>query len=148
MNLAFLTRRYGNIGGTERDLHELTTRLVARGHEVHVYCCEVRMDPPEGIHVHRVPVLGFGRLARLLSIAWLGPKRARRGGHDLVIAYERVLDQDIARCGGGTHKRFLERMAESASPWKRFTRALDPYHRLLLFTERRQHYAHNLVKPL
>ncbi len=55
MNLAFITRRYGRIGGTERDLHELTVRLVARGHEVHIYCCEVRMDPPAGIHVHRVP---------------------------------------------------------------------------------------------
>ena len=143
MNLAFITKRYGRIGGTERDLHELTVRLVARGHDVHIYCTEVRMEAPHGIKVHRVPVIGFGRLARFLSIAWLGPRRARRNGHDLVISYERVFRQDIARCGGGTHRVFLQRMAKKSSPLTRLFRALDPYHKLVKFTEKRQFTAGN-----
>lgn len=138
MNLAFLTRRYGRIGGTERDLHELTIRLVARGHEVHIYCIEERMAPPDGIHIHRIPVYGFGRLARFFSIAFFGPRRARKNGHDLLISYERVFQQDVARCGGGTHRLFLRRMAEKSSPLKRLVRTLDPYHQLVQFTEKRQ----------
>lgn len=143
MNLAFLTRRYDRVGGTERDLHELTTRLAARGHEIHVYACEFRMEAASGIHLHKIPQIGPGRLARLYSVGVLGPRRAARGNHDLVISYERAVRQDIARCGGGTHKLFLQRMAEKASGWKKLSRALDPYHQMLLRIERQQFAAQN-----
>ena len=138
MNLAFITRRHGRIGGTERDLYELIRRLAARGHQVHVYCCEVHERPLAGVEIHRVPILGFGRLARFLSLALLGPRMARRSGHDLVISYERVLNQDIARCGGGTHRLFLQRMAGNLSPARRFLRSIDIYHQMVQFVEKRQ----------
>jgi UDP-glucose:(heptosyl)LPS alpha-1,3-glucosyltransferase len=137
MNLAFISKRWDSMGGTERDLYELARRLAARGHAVHVYCLRVRQPPVDGVHLHRLPIHGPGRLAHAWSLAAGGPAAAFRGGHDLVIAYARVLRADVIRCGGGTHRRYLDEMDRAESPWKRFARRLDPYHRSLLAIEHR-----------
>lgn len=52
-----------NIGGSERYCHELSKRLVERGHEVHLVTSKLERDSLsnetiDGIHVHRCPCIG------------------------------------------------------------------------------------------
>jgi len=63
---------------------------------------------------------------------------AYRSGHDLIIGFTRVLRQDIVRCGGGTHRVFLERISEAEGELKSFFKRFSPYHNSLLFIEKRQ----------
>jgi len=103
MNLAFITKRYDTVGGTERDLYELTRRLASWGHDVHVYCYEKRKPAAPGVRRHQVPIKGASRTANVWSLARQAKTIADSRVHDLTISYARVLGQDISRCGGGSH---------------------------------------------
>ncbi len=132
MRIAFLHRRLAG-GGTEADLCRMAAGLVARGHRVHVLTAEPG-EAPTGVHVERVPLVRAGRVARLLSFAVLAPRRAARGGFDVVVGFGRTLKQDVVRVGGGTHRTYLARM-EAAGLRRRLR---GPYHRAILWIERRQ----------
>jgi UDP-glucose:(heptosyl)LPS alpha-1,3-glucosyltransferase len=138
MKIAFVARRYDRLGGTEADLYHLTGRLATFGHEVSLFCQEVRALPAAGVAVKKVPPLGVGRLARLWGLAWLAPELAYRTRPDLVVSFTRSLKQDIVRCGGGTHRVFLGRMRSVDGPAKRLLRTLSPYHNSLLTIEKWQ----------
>jgi UDP-glucose:(heptosyl)LPS alpha-1,3-glucosyltransferase len=136
MNIAFLHRRYDRTGGTERDLYELVGRMLQFGHEVHLYCGEYRIPVQEGAIVHRVPYLKTGETAKLLSFASLAPQSALAGNHDLLVSFGKVFRQDIARCGGGTHRRYLEAMNRIRTPLKNMLKW--PKDRAALYVEERQ----------
>lgn len=138
MNIAFIAKRYDRVGGTEVDLYHLTDLLKSFGHKITIYCQEVRTSVPEGILIKKVPSLGPGRTLKLWSLAIIGPKMASSGNHDIVVAFTRVLKQDIVRCGGGTHKVFLKKIIEAEGPVKRFLRKTSIYHNSLLAIEKRQ----------
>ncbi|HSV08704.1 MAG TPA: glycosyltransferase family 4 protein [Candidatus Binatus sp.] len=133
MRIAMMHRRLSG-GGTEADLRRMATGLATRGHEVHVFCA--RPDAPApGVHVRRVPVLPAGRLARLVSFALFAPRMVGRERWDVVIGFGRTLRQDVVRCGGGTHRTYLRRMETAGL--RRPGRG--PYHRAILWLERRQY---------
>lgn len=138
MDLGFITKRLAPVGGTERDLRCLVERLTGFGHQVSIYCSAVDDGPVPGVEVVRVPTIGFGRLARMWSIAERGPRLAYGGGHDLVIGFTRVLRQDVIRCGGGTHKGYLRTLSESGGGVRGRVRSLRAQHRSMLAIERRQ----------
>ncbi len=138
MDLAFLAKRYDRVGGTEIDLYELTQRLAAIGHKVHIYCGQIRTEPAAGVSLHTIPVRGPGRTALLKSVAVVAPKMARAGKHDLLYSFARTVDQDVIRCGGGLHSRFLQAMEETQSAVGRLFRKFDPYHRSMLKIEAAQ----------
>src|SRR5262249_38000496 len=54
---------------------------------------------------------------------------------DVVVGFGRTLRQDVVRCGGGTHRTYLRRM--EAAGLRRPGRG--PYHRAILWLERRQY---------
>ena len=139
MNTAFLAKRYDTVGGVERNLFELTRRFARAGHAVTVYCLEARRPPEPGVRIVPLRPGGPGRAAALWTYAWLGPRRAYAGGHDIVISFVRALRQDIVRNGSGTHRLFLDKMAETGGPLRRLRHQLDLYHRSLLAIERRQY---------
>jgi UDP-glucose:(heptosyl)LPS alpha-1,3-glucosyltransferase len=139
MDLAFVAKSIDGRGGTERDLLQLAAGLAGRGHAVTLYLLRAGGPVPPGCRVVRVPVLGFDALARLWSLAWLGPRLAFRGGHDLVTGFARLLRQDVVRCGGGTHAAFLETLGKVQSPARAAFRRLHPLHRSILSIERRQY---------
>ncbi len=148
MNLAFLTKQYDTVGGTERDLYELTRRLALNGHDIHVYCYDRREDPPEGIRIHDVPICGISRNAKLRALAHSAVRMAYSGGHDLIISFAKVCKQDIVRCEGGTHKQFLIEAGQQDSALKQLTRRLSPYHRNMLRIERQQYKPSNFRRIL
>src|SRR5262249_60695607 len=108
--------------------------LAARGHEVPLFCA--RLDAPvPAVRLRRVPVLAAGRLARLMSFALAAPRMVGRERWDVVVGFGRTLRQDVVRCGGGTHRTYLRRM--EAAGLRRPGRG--PYHRAILWLERRQY---------
>ena len=139
MNLGFIAKTYDIVGGTERNLFELTKRLARWGHKVHLYCLNVNLPPEPGVQIHRLRSFGLSRTAHLRSYGIRAPNVASQGQHDLTISFARSIDQDIIRNGGGTHPCFLARMAQVETTSKRIIRSLDPYHRTLLSIEKRQY---------
>ena len=139
MKIALAHKRLDFSGGTERDLFQTAVGLRDLGHEVHLFCSELGVQPPEGVVIHKVPVLPLGRTLRLWSFAWFAPRIIRRvAACDLVVSFGRLLRQDILRCGGGTHRGFLERLGREGGWRRRLWQRLSIYHRSLLALEKRQ----------
>jgi UDP-glucose:(heptosyl)LPS alpha-1,3-glucosyltransferase len=135
MRIALMHRRLAG-GGTEADLCRLARGLAARGHEVHVFVARADAELP-GVRVRRVPILRAGRLARLLSFAAAAPRAVGRERWDVVVGFGRTARQDVVRVGGGTHRSYLARMERAGLR----SRVRGPYHRTILWLERRQYGA-------
>jgi len=75
LQILFVVRRYGPVGGMERYVWELTRELVALGHDVEVLCERCHGEKPTGITVHEL-----GEIApkpRWLSLLRFGSRAAR-----------------------------------------------------------------------
>ncbi len=134
MNVAFVLRRFTTDGGTERYAVGLAQLLVARGHEVSVYCAYARDDVAAlpGVRVVRVaPAHPGGAVGEALFLA--GSARVVLGGHDVVQGFGRTLVHDVYRAGGGVHRAWLRarypgltgRLRVAASPSARVATWLD-----------------------
>jgi UDP-glucose:(heptosyl)LPS alpha-1,3-glucosyltransferase len=131
MRIAFMHRQLTG-GGTEADLRRMARGLAARGHDMHVFCARAR-EVPDGVSVHRVRIVRAGRLLRLLSFALAAPRAVAREPWDVVVGFGRTPRQDLVRVGGGTHRSYLARMEAAGQR----SRARGPYHRAILWLERR-----------
>lgn len=146
MRIALVHRRFTTHGGTERYLVNLTHYLVRAGHEVHVYCNEVRRDLKkdfQNVTFHYLPLLKLGGTLKDLSLClgahWLVP----RNEYDIVQGFGRTLVQDVFRAGGGCHHIFYESLIAEAKPIQRFFLRLSTRHHLTLWIERVQYRPHN-----
>jgi len=117
MNIALVHRRFTEHGGTERFLVGLARYLRERGHEIHVYCNEVRPDLADepGLTFHHLPMIKLGMTAKIASLYYTS-NSASRGGHDVVMGFGRTRGHDVFRCGGGAHAAYLEACRPS---WRR-----------------------------
>ncbi len=105
MNVALVHRRYTEHGGTERFVVGLARHLLQRGHDVHVYCNEIREDlAQDGPTFHHLPML---RPAKVLSL-FRSSTRAQDGGHQVVMGFGRTQGHQVFRCGGGAHLAYLQ----------------------------------------
>lgn len=139
VRIALVHKRYDRLGGAEWDCFELSQQLAARGHDVHLVVGECRVEPAAGMHVHRVPVVRAGKLAKLASFAVFAPRVWSQIGADVVIGFGRTVGWDLFRASGGVHKRWLERVAAERGRLRDLRQQLSPYHRLMLAIERRQY---------
>jgi UDP-glucose:(heptosyl)LPS alpha-1,3-glucosyltransferase len=139
VRIALVHKRYDRLGGAEWDCHELSHQLAARGHDVHLVVGECRVPVPAHMRLHRVPVARVGKVAKLASFAIMAPRVWRSVAADVVIGFGRTIGQDLLRASGGTHKRYLQRVAAERGWRKDLQQRLSPYHRLLLAIERRQY---------
>ena len=146
MKIALVHKRLDLNGGTERDLYKTAEGLRDLGHEVHLFCSEFGVAAPAGTQSHRVPVIPLGRTARLLSFSAWAPRKVKQAGCDLLVSFGRVVDQDILRSGGGTHRGFLQRLSENGTLRRRLWQKLSLYHRSLLALESRQFAAGRLKR--
>ncbi len=148
VKIALTHKRLDLKGGTERDLYRTAEGLRDLGHEVHLFCGEFGVPPPQGTRAHRVPCLALGRTARLLSFALAGPRVVRTQGCHVVVGFGRMVRQDILRSGGGTHKLFLQKMEHDGKRVRRLWHRFSLYHRSVLAVERRQFQPSNYRKIL
>ncbi|MGE5218530.1 MAG: glycosyltransferase family 4 protein [Chloroflexota bacterium] len=139
MRIALVHKRLDLSGGTERDLIQTAVGLRDLGHEVQLFCSEFGIEPPQGVTIHKVPVLPLGRTLRLWSFAWFAPRAIGKAAPcDLVVSFGRLLHQDVLRSGGGTHRGFLERLGSEGGWPRRLWQRVSVYHRSLLALEKRQ----------
>lgn len=148
MKIALTHKRLDLAGGTERDFYRTAEGLRDLGHEVHLFCAEFEVPPPEGTQAHRIPSLGPGRTARLLNFAFLAPKVIRSHKCDVVVGFGRMVRQDILRSGGGSHKVFLQKMAQGEGIGRRLWHRVSPYHKSVLAIERLQYRPQGCKKIL
>ena len=148
MKIALAHKRLALSGGTERDFYRTAEGLRDLGHEVHLFCAELRTAPPAGVVAHRIAVPPLGRTARLLGFAFLGPRVVRRHGCDVSISFGRIAWQDVVRSGGGSHRVFLDKMKVGENIWRRLWHNVSLYHRSVLAVERLQFQAGNYGKIL
>ena len=139
MKIALVHKRLDLKGGTERDLYLTAEGLRDLGHEVHLFCSEFAVQVPRGVIAHRVPVMPFGRTARLWSFAFIGSRTAASANCDVTVGFGRILKQDILRCGGGSHRNFLKQLGVEGG-WRRPAwQKVSNYHQSVLCVERRQY---------
>jgi UDP-glucose:(heptosyl)LPS alpha-1,3-glucosyltransferase len=146
VKIALVHKRLDLNGGTERDLFRTAEGLRDLGHGVHLFCGEYRVAAPLGVTPHRIPALRLGRTAQLLSLALRAPKLIAQASCDLVLSFDRTPDCDVLRCGGGTHRGFLSRLAGEGGALARLWPSISPYHRTLLALEKRQFHSKRLKK--
>ena len=138
MKLAIVHKRFDRVGGAERECYELSRQLAARGHEVHMVVGECRTAVPEGIRLHRVPLVRAGQIGKLLSFAARAPRVWRAIGADVVIGFGRTVGPDIFRASE-CHYEYLERLAMQSGFFERVRQRLSLYERAILAVEARQY---------
>lgn len=143
MKIALAHKRLALSGGTERDFYRTAEGLRDLGHEVHLFCAELRTAPPAGVAAHHIVVPPLGRTARLLGFGFLGPRVVRRHRCDVSISFGRMAWQDVLRSGGGSHRVFLEKMKVGENFLRRLWHNVSLYHRSVLAIERLQFRAGN-----
>jgi UDP-glucose:(heptosyl)LPS alpha-1,3-glucosyltransferase len=146
MKIALVHKRLDLKGGTERDLFETAVGLSAAGHQVHLFCSHYGVPVPPGIVAHRVLAAPLGRTVRLWSFALSAQKATRETGCDFIVNFGRLVDADLLRCGGGTHRGFLTRMATHGGMGRRSWQSISAYHQSLLALEKRQFSSPQLKK--
>ncbi|HWH77267.1 MAG TPA: glycosyltransferase family 4 protein [Candidatus Binatus sp.] len=146
MKIALAHKRLDHLGGTERDLYKTAEGLRDLGHEVHLFCSEFAVPPPPGTQSHMVSVIPLGRTARMLSFAARAPRLIAQTDCDVTVSFGRMIDQDVLRSGGGTHRGFLQRLGEKGGVRRRLWQHFSFYHRSLLALEKRQFEAGRIKK--
>jgi UDP-glucose:(heptosyl)LPS alpha-1,3-glucosyltransferase len=113
MRIALIYKRLSLHGGSERQVFMLASDLLARGHDVHLFCRRVDTGVPEGLVVHRMAWSPWGgTVGRLVFSAWVQRAAAREerqgGAFDVRQSFDRTVGQDIYRIGGGCHRTYLD----------------------------------------
>jgi UDP-glucose:(heptosyl)LPS alpha-1,3-glucosyltransferase len=140
MHIALLRMQAGSPGGAEATLEHLARGLAAAGHQVTVYGAgsshvgakslgaEVTFAP--------VPVWG-GKTLRLLSFAANTRRLLHKAPVDVVLSLERTFFQQVYRAGDGCHREWLARRSPSLSRGKKLGQTFSPFHRVMLWLEKR-----------
>jgi UDP-glucose:(heptosyl)LPS alpha-1,3-glucosyltransferase len=139
LKIALIHKRLDLKGGTERDLYSTAEGLRDLGHEVHLFCSEFAVQVPAGVVAHRVPVMPFGRTVRMWTFALIGSRTAASANCDVTVGFGRILKQDVLRCGGGSHRHFLEQLGAEGGWRRRAWQKVSIYHQSVLAIERRQY---------
>jgi UDP-glucose:(heptosyl)LPS alpha-1,3-glucosyltransferase len=132
-------------GGAETYIGDLARRLVADGHEVHLYACDWdAASLPEEMHFHRLPTPRGPRFLR----PWLFGTSCRRAlldaGDQVSIGFNKTWGQDILYPQGGLHiassrhnlRKYRDRLTRVLA---RIVRCLDIAHLSFTLLERRQY---------
>ncbi|MBI3995511.1 MAG: glycosyltransferase family 4 protein [Nitrospirae bacterium] len=90
-----LTKHFNFRNGTSRVIYEVSTRLAARGHEVHIFCNRQPSSYADGPVLHHLSVLPLGSWARVWSFNAGCSFRMRRGRFDIVHGHENTTEQDV-----------------------------------------------------
>jgi UDP-glucose:(heptosyl)LPS alpha-1,3-glucosyltransferase len=135
MKIALIRRQYTPHGGAERYVENLSRRLVAGGHDVHLY--SHYWPASEGLTVHPVPLVPGMGLLKLWSFNY-GVRRLLAGeSFDVVQSFEKTWCQDIYRAGEGCHREWLLQRKKVEPFHKTIGAAVNPFHWLTLAMERK-----------
>jgi UDP-glucose:(heptosyl)LPS alpha-1,3-glucosyltransferase len=140
MRIALLRLQVSGPGGAEATLQHLARGLCAAGHQVAVYGAGPPRQGAEslGQKVSYVPVPVWGsKTLRLLSFAANTRRLLQKTPVDVVFSLERTFFQHVYRAGDGCHREWLARRTPFLSFGKRLGQTLSPFHRVMLWLEKR-----------
>jgi UDP-glucose:(heptosyl)LPS alpha-1,3-glucosyltransferase len=133
-------------GGCETYIADLSRRLAADGHEVHLYAC--RWDEsalPKGIVYHRLKVQRGSRAARPWRFGSACESALANAHHDVTIGFDKTWGQDVLYPQGGLHAASaVQNIHKYASPraqrFARLLKKLDPAAKSFARLERKQYF--------
>ena len=132
-------------GGAETYLGDLSRRLAADGHAVHLYAC--RWDAaalPATVHFHKLEVPRGPRFLRPWRFGRACEAALKLAAHDVTVGFDKTWGQDVLYPQGGLHaasrehnlRKFRSPVARQIAAWgKRF----DPASRSFARLERKQY---------
>lgn len=129
-------------GGAEAYIEYLAKALAVGGAQVQIVCADA---PEEGFYsgLDGVDIVRLDpsrtsqwRWLRPWYFPWLVKRWLIENPQPLVLSLDRNWHQDILRAGEGVHAEWLERRGKQ-SPTAAFLSALSPFHRLMLWSEKR-----------
>ncbi len=146
MNIAFcyesvLPKR----GGCETYIADLARRLIADGHDVHLYACRWDAEAlPSSMRFHALPALRGPRFLRPWRFGRLCLAALGKNHHDVTVGFDKTWGQDVLYPQGGLHAASAEcNRYKFRSPWLRgFGRViknLDLAHWSFSLLERKQY---------
>jgi UDP-glucose:(heptosyl)LPS alpha-1,3-glucosyltransferase len=146
MNIALC---YENVnparGGCETYIADLTRRLVADRHDVHLYAC--RLDAgalPAALDFHRLAVPRGPRFLRPWRFGAACLAEMKRNHHDVSVGFDKTWGQDVLYPQGGLHAASADRnlRKHASTPLQLLARAaklVDPAAHSFARLERRQY---------
>jgi len=135
MKIALIRRRYSPHGGAEKYVDRLSQKLLAQGHEVHLFSAEWPRRP--GLVLHPLPLLRGPGLLKLLHFNRKVEKALDRKAFEVIQSFEKTACQDIYRAGEGCHREWLWQRKKYEPFHRRMGAAINPFHWLTLALERR-----------
>ncbi|MFT4712231.1 MAG: UDP-glucose:(heptosyl)LPS alpha-1,3-glucosyltransferase [Candidatus Azotimanducaceae bacterium] len=143
MRIAVLVKRFVITGGAEKYAVEIASRLLKRGHEVHLYAREVDPLLLQGIHHHQVPNrLMFSSALNSYSFAKDVATMLKHESYDIIHSHEKSFLQDVATIHTFPYLQGMVHM----SRLKKFDRLyLSPRAWLHLYLEKKQYQTPHLV---
>ncbi len=151
MRIALLRLQVGSPGGAEATLRHLARGLTAAGHQVAVYGADSSHRDTEflGSEVTYVPVpVWGGKTLRLLSFAVNSRRLLQKAPVDVIFSLERTFFQHVYRAGDGCHREWLARRTPFLSFGKKLGQTLSPFHRVMLWLEKRTFAGPDLKKVI
>jgi UDP-glucose:(heptosyl)LPS alpha-1,3-glucosyltransferase len=146
MNIAFC---YDSVlparGGCATYIADLARRLVADGHQVHLYACHWDAAAlPSAIHCHALPPSRGPRFLRPWRFGTACERALRMGGHEVSIGFDKTWGQDVLYPQGGLHSasaahNLLKYRHAGARSLVGLVRRFDLAHRSFRALERRQY---------
>jgi UDP-glucose:(heptosyl)LPS alpha-1,3-glucosyltransferase len=132
-------------GGCETYIASLAHRLVADGHEVHLYAC--RWDPaalPAALHYHKIELPWTLRFLRPWAFGSAVNKLLPEGRHSLSVGFDKIWGVDVVYPQGGLHVATVQHnLLKYRSPWVRrlvgLSKFCDPAYLSYLALERKQY---------
>jgi UDP-glucose:(heptosyl)LPS alpha-1,3-glucosyltransferase len=132
-------------GGCETYIASLAHRLVADGHEVHLYAC--RWDPaalPASVQYHPITLPWSLRFLRPWFFSRAVSRLLPEGGHHLTVGFDKIWGVDVVYPQGGLHiATARHNLLKYRSPWVRrligWSKVFDPAYLSYLALERKQY---------
>jgi UDP-glucose:(heptosyl)LPS alpha-1,3-glucosyltransferase len=132
-------------GGCEMYIADLSRRLVADGHGVHLYACQWEESAlPATMHYHRLPKPRGPRFLRPWRFSALCRRALQDAPHLVSVGFNKTWGQDVLYPQGGLHAASADHnLLKYDQPWQRrlarFVKGLDLAHRSFARLERRQY---------
>lgn len=123
-------------GGGEYDLVRLSSSLLKRGHEVHLFVHDIEGERDPDLIFHKVPMIRVWSPLKILSFARNAPRMVQKSGlrFDVIHAMTQTYPSDLYWNGGGLQINWLHeryQLKSLSSAW------LNPRHAANLWVEKK-----------
>ncbi len=150
MKIAIIRRKFNPFGGAERFI--LITTEGLKNHQIKISIISESWESSKNDQLIDatsqfipVAVKGETRFTQLKSFQNSVSTTLKTHSFDLIQSHERLLGADIYRLGDGIHASWINRLAEHKPWYRKLWLKLDPFHRLIIATEKRMAQDNKLI---